>query len=75
MAAGVTASAAGGAAKALALPENVELSELPNGVRVVTEAVPSVRSVALGLWTRGLCLSFGRPAVWRPLDDQKRILR
>jgi predicted Zn-dependent peptidase len=40
------------AAKALALPENVELSELSNGVRVVTEAVPSVRSVALGLWTR-----------------------
>jgi len=36
----------------LALPENVQLSELPNGVRVVTEAVPSVRSVALGLWTR-----------------------
>jgi predicted Zn-dependent peptidase len=36
----------------LALPENVELSELDNGVRVVTEAVPSVRSVALGLWTR-----------------------
>jgi predicted Zn-dependent peptidase len=38
--------------KALALPENVQLSELPSGVRVVTEAVPSVRSVALGLWTR-----------------------
>ena len=36
----------------MALPENVELSELDNGVRVVTEAVPSVRSVALGLWTR-----------------------
>jgi predicted Zn-dependent peptidase len=36
----------------LALPENVQLSELPSGVRVVTEAVPSVRSVALGLWTR-----------------------
>ncbi|MQA74991.1 MAG: insulinase family protein, partial [Solirubrobacterales bacterium] len=34
------------------LPEGVELSELPGGVRVVTEAVPSVRSVALGLWTR-----------------------
>jgi len=38
--------------RALALPENVQLSELPSGVRVVTEAVPSVRSVALGLWTR-----------------------
>jgi predicted Zn-dependent peptidase len=34
------------------LPEGVELSELPSGVRIVTEAVPSVRSVALGLWTR-----------------------
>jgi predicted Zn-dependent peptidase len=37
---------------ALALPENVELTELDGGVRVVTEAVPSVRSVALGLWVR-----------------------
>jgi predicted Zn-dependent peptidase len=34
------------------LPDNVRLSELDSGVRVVTEAVPSVRSVALGLWTR-----------------------
>jgi hypothetical protein len=30
---------------------------------------------ALGLWTRGLCLSFGRPAEWRPLDGLQRILR
>jgi predicted Zn-dependent peptidase len=29
-----------------------QLSELGSGVRVVTEAVPSVRSVALGLWVR-----------------------
>jgi predicted Zn-dependent peptidase len=29
-----------------------ELSQLRSGVRVVTEAVPSVRSVALGLWVR-----------------------
>ena len=29
-----------------------ELTELDSGVRVVTEAVPSVRSVALGLWVR-----------------------
>jgi predicted Zn-dependent peptidase len=28
------------------------LSELDSGIRVVTEAVPSVRSVALGLWVR-----------------------
>ena len=36
----------------MALPENVELTELGSGVRVVTEAVPAVRSVALGLWVR-----------------------
>jgi predicted Zn-dependent peptidase len=29
-----------------------QLTELGTGVRVVTEAVPSVRSVALGLWVR-----------------------
>ncbi len=34
------------------LPEGVELTELDNGVRVVTEAMPSVRSVAVGLWVR-----------------------
>ncbi len=34
------------------LPEGVTLTELDNGVRVVTEAMPSVRSVALGLWVR-----------------------
>jgi predicted Zn-dependent peptidase len=34
------------------LPEGVRLSELPGGHRVVTEAIPSVRSVALGLWVR-----------------------
>ncbi|MDQ3572476.1 MAG: insulinase family protein [Actinomycetota bacterium] len=35
-----------------ALPEHVEVTTLPSGVRVVTEEVPSVRSVALGLWVR-----------------------
>jgi predicted Zn-dependent peptidase len=35
-----------------ALPEGVELTELEGGFRVVTEVVPSVRSVALGLWVR-----------------------
>jgi predicted Zn-dependent peptidase len=35
-----------------ALPEGVELTELDGGLRVVTEAVPSVRSVALGIWVR-----------------------
>ena len=36
----------------MSLPPDVELSELDGGLRVVTEAVPSVRSVALGLWVR-----------------------
>ncbi len=30
--------------------ESVRRSDLPGGVRLVTEAVPSVRSVALGIW-------------------------
>lgn len=34
------------------LPENVELTELEGGLRVVTESVPAVRSVTLGLWVR-----------------------
>ena len=34
------------------LPEGVSYSEPAGGLRVVTEAVPSVRSVALGLWVR-----------------------
>ena len=34
------------------LPEGIELTELDGGPRVVTEAVPSVRSVTLGLWVR-----------------------
>ena len=34
------------------LPPGIELSELDAGLRVVTEDVPSVRSVALGLWVR-----------------------
>jgi predicted Zn-dependent peptidase len=34
------------------LPEGVRYSEPTGGVRVITEAVPSVRSVALGLWVR-----------------------
>jgi predicted Zn-dependent peptidase len=34
------------------LPENVELTTLGDGLRVVTETVPSVRSVALGMWVR-----------------------
>ncbi len=34
------------------LPEGVALTELGSGLRVVTETMPSVRSVALGLWVR-----------------------
>ena len=34
------------------LPEGVELTELDGGLKVVTESVPAVRSVALGLWVR-----------------------
>jgi predicted Zn-dependent peptidase len=34
------------------LPEGVRYGEPAGGLRVVTEAVPSVRSVALGLWVR-----------------------
>ncbi|MBA2239959.1 MAG: insulinase family protein [Solirubrobacterales bacterium] len=36
----------------MSLPEQVELSELGGGLRVVTETVPGVRSVALGMWVR-----------------------
>jgi predicted Zn-dependent peptidase len=42
-----------GAAEAdTSLPEGVERTELDGGVRVVTDSMPSVRSVALGLWVR-----------------------
>lgn len=36
----------------LELPDGVELTELDGGLRVVTESVPSFRSVTLGLWVR-----------------------
>ncbi len=32
--------------------EEPRLSETAAGIRVITEVVPSVRSVALGLWVR-----------------------
>jgi predicted Zn-dependent peptidase len=35
-----------------ALPDGIELTETASGLRVVTEAVSSVRSVTLGLWVR-----------------------
>jgi predicted Zn-dependent peptidase len=34
------------------LPEGVRYSDPAGGLRVITEAVPSVRSIALGLWVR-----------------------
>jgi predicted Zn-dependent peptidase len=34
------------------LPEGVRLTELEGGLRVATETVPGVRSVALGMWVR-----------------------
>ena len=43
------ATASGAAAKHLSAPR---ITQLDSGVRVVTEEVPSVRSVALGLWVR-----------------------
>jgi predicted Zn-dependent peptidase len=41
-----------GATQSGTLPENVQLSTLGDGLRVVTESVPAVRSVALGMWVR-----------------------
>jgi predicted Zn-dependent peptidase len=46
------ASAAEAAAANAAGVSDSQLTELDSGVRVVTEAVPSVRSVALGLWVK-----------------------
>jgi predicted Zn-dependent peptidase len=48
-AAAVAGVSASGATRSLS---DAQLSELGSGVRVVTEEVPSVRSVALGLWVR-----------------------
>ncbi|CAN5611879.1 pitrilysin family protein [soil metagenome] len=36
----------------MSLPEGMALTELDEGVRVITEEVDSVRSVALGLWVK-----------------------
>jgi predicted Zn-dependent peptidase len=33
-------------------PDQAQVTELDSGIRVVTEVVPSVRSVALGLWVK-----------------------
>jgi predicted Zn-dependent peptidase len=36
----------------MGLPEGIQLTELGGGLRVATETVPGVRSVALGMWVR-----------------------
>jgi predicted Zn-dependent peptidase len=46
------AAAAGAIASAVTSLSGAKLTELESGARVVTEEVPSVRSVALGLWVR-----------------------
>jgi predicted Zn-dependent peptidase len=51
VAGGASATAAGTVRRRVA-PERAQVTELDSGMRVVTEAVPSVRSVALGLWVR-----------------------
>ncbi len=51
-AATVAAEAASGCSALGDLPQGIEVTTLDGGVRVVTEVVPSVRSVALGLWVR-----------------------
>src|SRR5829696_6880690 len=43
---------AAGAAEPARMAEKAQVTELDSGIRVATEAVPSVRSVALGLWVR-----------------------
>jgi predicted Zn-dependent peptidase len=51
--AAVSARAAGTVRSGPGVPaEEAQITELDSGLRVVTEAVPSVRSVALGLWVR-----------------------
>jgi predicted Zn-dependent peptidase len=47
----VTAAAEAAEPDRVSAPE-AQITELDSGIRVVTEAVPSVRSVALGLWVR-----------------------
>jgi predicted Zn-dependent peptidase len=48
----VAAVAGASASSAASSLSDAQLSELGSGARVVTEEVPSVRSVALGLWVR-----------------------
>jgi predicted Zn-dependent peptidase len=52
VAAGAASRTSKGVGAAQELPAGVECTELDGGVRVVTETMPAVRSVALGLWVR-----------------------
>jgi predicted Zn-dependent peptidase len=51
-AATASAAAGAGASAAAGVTDSTRLTELETGVRLVTEEVPSVRSVALGFWVR-----------------------
>jgi predicted Zn-dependent peptidase len=46
------ASACATSRTTVSLPQGIELTTLGDGLRVVTENVPAVRSVALGMWVR-----------------------
>src|SRR5689334_9700660 len=48
----VASATAAGAAEPVRMADTAQVTELDSGIRVVTEAVSSVRSVALGLWVR-----------------------
>ena len=48
--AGAAASAPGGSRDPGAFEDSLRRSELPGGLRVLTEAVPGVRSVSIGIW-------------------------
>ena len=49
---GVASATVAGVAEPDVATDQAQVSQLDSGIRVVTEAVPSVRSVALGLWVR-----------------------
>jgi predicted Zn-dependent peptidase len=51
-AAGAAVSATAGVAERSMAAQAAQVTELDSGIRVVTETVPSVRSVALGFWVR-----------------------
>jgi predicted Zn-dependent peptidase len=50
--AGAASAAAAAVAGKASLPEALEQTDLPNGLRIVSEAMPEARSVTLGAWVR-----------------------